>query len=111
MTLDELRERMRGWIEGEYEVVVFLVEGRRVAYAVWQIQEDSVFLRQFFVVRNRRRQGIGQGAARILIEEIFPDRIPVNLDVLPHNEAGLRFWRALGFQDHLLTLERHPENP
>jgi hypothetical protein len=32
----------------------------------------------------------------------------LRLDVLTGNAAGIAFWRAVGFQDYCLTLEREP---
>jgi len=36
MTVRELRERMRGWLEGEYKAVIFAIEGEPVAYALYR---------------------------------------------------------------------------
>jgi hypothetical protein len=34
----------------------------------------------------------------------------LTLEVLVHNSTGIAFWRALGFQDHALSL-RLPPSP
>ena len=67
---------------------------------------DYVYLRQFFVVVHRRRQRIGQAAFAWLLENAWHDAGRIRLDVLVGNEAGIRFWKSLGFDDYCITLER-----
>ena len=56
MSLSELEDRMQGWLEGQYDAVIFSLEGNPVAYALYCTQADhSIYLRQFFVVRDKRR--------------------------------------------------------
>jgi GNAT superfamily N-acetyltransferase len=135
MTVPELTERMRGWLAGEYRVVIFLDAGKAevrpevlgnernaavpavlgraptagtaaflpqasgrtremVAYALFREQVDEIYLRQLFVVRNRRRQGIGRKAVEILRSQIWPKNKRLTVEVLVANQAGIAFWRA-----------------
>ena len=62
MTVPELRERMRGWLAGEYKAVLLGPQTEPLAYALCRENATEVSLRQFFVRRDRRREGIGRGA-------------------------------------------------
>ena len=58
MTTAQLEDRMRRWLAAEYSAVLFEDAGEPVAYALFRDNEGhGIFLRQFFVVRHRRRQG------------------------------------------------------
>ena len=80
-----------------------------LAYALYREKEDHVYLRQFFVQRYQRRNGVGRQCIKILCSEIWPKDKRITVDVLCHNQAGIPFWRAVGFSDYCLTLERLPE--
>jgi GNAT superfamily N-acetyltransferase len=72
MTIAELEERMRGWLIGEYAAVVFEEDVAVVAYALYREKPDEIYLRQLFVARERRRQGIGRQTIEILRSEYWP---------------------------------------
>ena len=109
MTVPELAERMRGWLsERSHRAILFDEDRGPVAYALFRTEPDaSIYLRQFFVSRARRRQGIGFQAIAILFREVFPVDARVALEVLAHNEAGARFWASVGFRRYSICLERH----
>src|SRR5882762_1090950 len=110
MTLAQLEERMRGWLAGEYKAVVFEQDQKVVAYALFREQPEELYLRQLFVVRDRRRQGIGREAMNILLAEVWPKNKRLTVDVLVGNRAAISFWRAIGYADYCLTLEIPPRN-
>ena len=106
MTITELEARMRGWLDGEYQAVLFERDGRSVGYALFRHDADYVYLRQFFVRPHCRRQGIGRAAMSWLLANVWNEAVRVRLEVLVGNTAGIPFWRSLGFRDYALTLER-----
>ena len=109
MTPIELDARMRGWLgSGEYRAQLFEDGGEVVAYALFKESADEVHLRQFFVVRHRRREGLGRAAMRELFDRHWPRTKRLTVSVLVQNTAGVAFWRALGYADHDLTLEILP---
>jgi predicted acetyltransferase len=108
MTVAELADRMRGWLSSEYRAVIFEEAGEKVAYALYREQPAEIYLRQFFVVGHRRRQGLGRRAFHILQSEIWPRNKRLTVDVLVSNETGLAFWRSVGYRDYALTLEILP---
>jgi GNAT superfamily N-acetyltransferase len=111
MTVAELEQRMRGWLSGEYQAVVFEDDWEVVAYALFREQPEEIYLRQLFVVRHRRRQGIGRRAVEMLRSQVWPKTKRLTVDVLVGNESGVAFWRELGFTDYCLTLEILPGDP
>jgi predicted acetyltransferase len=105
MTVPELEGRMKDWLDEAYEAVLFEVGGEVAAYALHRNQAGEIYLRHFFVVRHRRRQGIGRQAMALLRGQIWPKGQRLTVSVLTHNEAGLKFWRAMGYRDYCLTME------
>ena len=97
MHLIELETRMRFMLDGDYTATFFEQGGRD--------EPDWVYLRQFFVARGHRRRGVGTQAVRELVGEVWPADKRVRVDVLTGNHAALKFWRAVGFVDYLITLE------
>ena len=108
MTVPELEQRMRGWLASEYAVVIFEDRSEVVAYALYRDEPDELYLRQLFVVRNRRRQGFGRAAMEILRMQIWPKNKRLTVSVLAQNAAAVAFWRAVGYADYSLTLEITP---
>ncbi|MEO5957951.1 MAG: GNAT family N-acetyltransferase [Opitutaceae bacterium] len=109
MTVAELGTRMHGWLEsGEYGATIFEAGAEVVAYALHREQVAEIYLRQFFVVRHRRREGVGRGAMRILLEEVWPRNKRLTVEVLSANLTALSFYRALGYGDYAVTLEIFP---
>jgi predicted acetyltransferase len=109
MTVPELGQRMKGWLASEYAAVLFESGAEIVAYALYREQPEEIYLRQLFVVRNRRRKGIGMEAVKILRSKIWPANKRLTVEVLVQNEAAVAFWRAVGCQDYCLTLEILPD--
>jgi predicted acetyltransferase len=108
MTVPELEQRMKSWLTSEYAAVIFEFDGAVVAYAVYAEQPEKIYLRQLFVVRNRRRQGIGRWAMEILRSKIWPADKRLTVEVLVRNPAATAFWRAMGYRDYSLMLEVMP---
>ncbi len=108
MTVSQLRDRMRDWLSSDYTAVIFEKDNESVAYALFCESEDEIYLRQLFVKRENRNQGIGKEAVRILKEEIWTKPKRLTVDVLSHNKAVIAFWRSVGYKDYCLTFEIMP---
>jgi GNAT superfamily N-acetyltransferase len=108
MPVSQLRERMEGWLGGEYTAIIFEVGGQPVAHALFAARDDEVYLRQLFVARPHRHVGIGRMAVAILRGEVFPVDKRLTVEVLTANTRAVAFWRAMGFADYSLTLEIMP---
>src|SRR5882724_3356141 len=105
MSVAELEQRMRDWLAAEYTAILFEDGDETVAYGLYREDAGEIYLRQLFVVRNRRRQGIGREAMEILRSKIWPKDKRLTVEVLSANSAGVAFWRAVGYRDYSLTLE------
>jgi ribosomal protein S18 acetylase RimI-like enzyme len=108
MTIGELTERMRGWLAGEYNAVIFAEGGQEVGYAVYREEPKELYLRQLFVRRDQRRRGYGRKAMEILRDQVWPSEKRLTVEVLVANEAAVRFWRSVGYRDYALLLEIVP---
>ena len=108
MTVPQLADRMRGWLEQDYRAIVFEATGSPVAYALIREQPDEIYLRQLFVVRERRRQGIGRQAVELLRTKLWPTNKRLTIEVLIANTAAVAFWRSVGYVDYSLMLEILP---
>ena len=109
MSLADLDRRMAGWLgSGEYQAILFRTD-LPVAYALFRLDGSDVFLRQFFVEREQRRQGIGRAALEILRNAVWTPSSRVTLEILAHNVAAQSFWRAVGFRDYAVEMELLPE--
>ena len=109
MTVPELEQRMKGWLASEYAAMLFENDGKVVAYVLYREQPEEIYLRQLFVVRNRRRKGLGKEAVKILLSKIWPKNKRLTVEALLQNEAAVAFWRAVGYKDYCLTLEILPD--
>ena len=106
LPLAALTDRMTRWIEsGEYEVLLFRRGARVAGYVAWRVEDRGAYLRHFFICRDQRRQGWGRAAMQQLCREIFPKERPIQIEATIGNEAGIAFWRAIGFQDFGLSME------
>ena len=108
MTPVELEERMRVWLAGEYEAVIFERDDMAAAYALYRLTDEEIYLRQFFVVRNKRRQGLGIQALKMLFDQVWPKDKRILVEVLYRNKTAWAFWKAAGFSEYSLALEKYP---
>lgn len=109
MSLSRLEERMRRWMkEGDYRAVLFMEEGsdEPVAYCLFSQDEDSAYIRHFFVLPAHRGRGAGKRALKLLTDELVPPTLRITLDVLASNRTGHDFWRSAGFTDYAIRMER-----
>lgn len=110
MSLERLESRMRRWLaEDDYKAVLFQEKGQTAAYALVSVDEDSAYIRHFFVLHEHRRGGIGRRALQTLLRDVLPPDVRVTLDVLASNRAGHRFWTSAGFRDYAIRMERLPD--
>ncbi len=106
MTVPELAKRMASWLSTEYEAVLFEIGEDVVGYALFCPRDGGIYLRQFFISRDRRREQLGSEALALLHREVWPAEVHISVDVLVHNQRALAFWRAVGFIDHAINLQK-----
>lgn len=107
MRAPQLHTRMAGWISGgEYQAWLFESADTPVGYGLTRLEEDFVFLRQFYIDREFRRKGLGKQALDLLCKQVKGQGRRMRVEVLVDNGAGIEFWRACQFQDYSVTLEK-----
>ncbi|MBQ4497818.1 MAG: GNAT family N-acetyltransferase [Spirochaetaceae bacterium] len=97
MSLCELQDRMKSFLETDYTAYLFMEDNRIIGYALVNTRAEPLYLRQFFIARNFRRNHKGRRAFELLLDELKTDKI--DLEVLSWNEAGLKFWQSCGFAE------------
>ncbi len=102
MNLSELEVRMQGFLEGDYDAYFFMDGETIVGYALVDRTAKPLYLRQFYIDREQRRKHYGKSAFRALLEYLGTDCI--DIDVLPWNEAGVAFWKSLGFAERYVAM-------
>jgi GNAT superfamily N-acetyltransferase len=107
MEVDQLEQRMRGWLATEYRAVLFQGDSEVLAYALFRDHDAGcVCLRHFFVTRGVRRLGVGGRAMQLFQHEVVPPGTRIAVEVLASNHGGRSFWAAVGFREYAVTLER-----
>lgn len=97
MSLCELQDRMKRFLETDYTAYFFMEDNSIIGYALVNTRAEPLYLRQFFIARNFRRSHKGRRAFELLLDELKTDKI--DLEVLSWNEAGLKFWQSCGFAE------------
>lgn len=101
-----MEQRMAGWLNAEYEAVLFEAGGPNAGYALFRHEPEFEYLRQLFVVPALRRRGIARSALAWLEENAWAEAARLRVDVLMGNEVGEAFWRSMGFKVYGLTMEK-----
>ena len=109
LSLSQLRDRMKAWLQGEYKAVIFESDQIPIAYALYREGPDEIYLRHLFVNRGNRRKGIGHRCVDILRLKLWPTYKRLTVESLVKNGAVSQFWHSAGFTDYSLTLEIMPE--
>lgn len=97
MNVNELEERMHEFITTEYDAYFFINKENVVGYALVKNTCNPLYLRQFLIEREYRLKHYGTSAFRCLMEHL--DIESMDIEVLPWNEPGIRFWESLGFHE------------
>ncbi len=102
MNATELGARMRGFLETDYDAYFFIEGGEKIGYALVNNAKNPIYLRQFFIDRNRRNRHYGSEAFQMLLKDLGAKEI--DLEVLPWNESALSFWKHLGFKETCIAM-------
>jgi GNAT superfamily N-acetyltransferase len=113
MSAEALLGRLRRWLSSEYTAILFDSQETPIGYALFRRTDpdlkdpSGVYLRQFFVSRDKRRQGMGTRAMELLLADVLGGH-RVILEALNSNPAGHAFWRSLGFQPYSVRYDLDP---
>lgn len=111
MSLEQLEERMRRWLHADYAAHLFFLADSAsdedpFGYVLTRDAAEYLYIRHFYISPAFRRRGLGRLAFDWMLDNVWHDTARLRLDVLVGNESGIAFWRALGFRDYCLTMER-----
>ncbi len=100
---------MANWLKGEYQAVLFEEDDLAFGYVLFKRESEHIYLRQLYVESKHRRKGVGKAAMQWLSANPWKNFKRLRLDVLVGNKAGIAFWKAVGFSEYCLTMEK--DNP
>jgi ribosomal protein S18 acetylase RimI-like enzyme len=97
MTPDEVRSRMLSFLQSnEYSVFVLNQNSEIKGYAVIKTGSKPMFLRQIFVKREFRKQGLGAYIINELLKKLNINEM--DLEVMAWNQAAIEFYEKFGFK-------------
>ena len=114
-SLAKYEQRFSEWLQdGTWHIDMILQDGQCVGYAVYQPRSDYynpdqpvIYVRQYYIERTHRRQGLGRAAFQELIDSRFPTGYQaIALDVVATNPVGQAFWEKLGFAPYFISMKR-----
>jgi GNAT superfamily N-acetyltransferase len=115
MNLQQLRSRMMGFLKSDWRAIILFIGGEEAGYMLYKEggddyfpEQPTIYIRQFFIERNKRGKGIGESAFKLIVEKYFPESSELSLDVLESNPRGRRFWEKIGFKPYYTTLKMKP---
>lgn len=106
MTLPQLEQRMSDFLRKEYDAVIASVGQDDIGYALYKQETEWLYLRQIFVKRSMRRKGAGRKIIEWLITNPGKESKRIRTDVLVGNITGIDFWKAVGFKEYCIVMER-----
>lgn len=97
MNIQELEERMRGFLTTDYDAYFFMNDDSIIGYALVKNNCKPLYLRQFLIDREYRKQHYGTDAFHALIQCL--NVTSLDIEVLSWNEPGNSFWESCGFKE------------
>ena len=102
MTVMELESRMRGFLDTDYTAYFFIEDSQTIGYALVKKTAEPLYLRQFLIDRNYRKQHCGKQAFQLLVRHLGVKRM--DIEVLPWNQVGYSFWKNCGFKEMSIAM-------
>jgi len=105
MNVEQLAERMAGWLQTEYKGYLVIINENIAAYCLYRDDGKYHYLRHLYVDRGFRRLGIATQLMDWMYANIWTNK-PVRLDVLIHNDSAIAFYKQYGFKTRVLQMEK-----
>ena len=105
MNVQQLAQRMNDWLQGDYTCYVAEENEQTIAYCLFRDDGEYYYMKQLFIERGYRRQGIATAFLDWMYDHVWIDK-KVRLDVLSHNEEAIAFYKAYGFRIGCLRMEK-----
>jgi predicted acetyltransferase len=104
MTVDQLAERMTGFITTTYVAWLIRVDQLMVGYVLVDLGREPIYLRQMFIWAQYRRRGYAKAAFAALCDEL--GHMPLEVEVFAWNSPAVAFWQSVGFSPHVMQMRR-----
>ncbi len=101
MNLEQLIQRMNGFLLGEYRAVIIEVNAEAAGYCLYLPQTGGVYVRQYMLKPQHRALGLGKAAFLAIKSGYLDEYGRVTLDVLHCNPVGMAFWKSVGFVPYI----------
>ncbi len=101
MNLEQLTQRMLGFLREEYRAVIIEVNAQVAGYCLYRPQTGGVYVRQYMMKPQHRALGLGKAAFLAIKSEYLEEYGGVTLDVLHCNPVGMAFWKSVGFVPYI----------
>lgn len=114
MTVEAAEDRYRRWLKGgTFQGALCIVNNEPIGYIIFEHRpvhpdlraSESVYVRQFFICRDSRRNHYGTTAFNVFLNTYVPQTANVILNVKSSNPAGQKFWESLGFNPENIEYE------
>jgi ribosomal protein S18 acetylase RimI-like enzyme len=105
MNVEQLAKRMSGWLQAEYTGYLAWINDYITAYCLYRDDGEFYYLRQLYVARGFRRQGIATRLLNWMYANVWTEK-KVRLGVLAHNKGAIAFYNHYGFRTKALRLEK-----
>jgi predicted acetyltransferase len=117
MNNEQLKERMKGMLQGEWKGLIISDEDEILGYMIYKESPDEyypnqteLYIRQYFIKRQHRSRGIGAQAFKTISSDYFPDNVVLTVDVLEVNPRGKKFWEKIGFKPYLTHMKKQKQS-
>lgn len=104
MTVDQLAERMTGFITTTYVAWLIRVDQQVVGYVLVDMGRQPLYLRQMFIGAPYRRHGYATAAFAMLCAEL--QQAPLEVEVFTWNDPAVAFWQSVGFVPRVMQMRR-----
>ncbi|MEO0819241.1 MAG: GNAT family N-acetyltransferase [Pseudomonadota bacterium] len=95
MAADAICEKLGKGLDAGQRATLFRHARRTVGFVVWADLGDHVFIRNFLIDEDLRRQGLGRTLFERFRTECLAPGTPLRLEASA--DHALRFWEAMGF--------------
>ena len=102
MNVDQLKDRMQGFIDSSYIAYLFMRDSEVVGYVLVDMRRNPLYIRHFFISRQFRRRGYGKTALSELLQLLGSNK--VDIEVMYWNKVGVNFWKSVGFRERSIYM-------
>ncbi len=104
MTVEQLAERMMGFLSTTYHAWMIQPEQHAIGYILVDMGRTPVYLRQMYIAAPYRRRGYGRAAFAALCDELA--HVPLEVEVFAWNSPAVAFWQSVGFSPRVIQMRR-----